>query len=63
MNTHVRNPSYKLTMISFMYMGKRMVEFVNLPVIDGKVKVSEQKVNDLCMKLKIPNHSTFTVGA
>ena len=62
MNTHKRNPSYKLTMISIWHMGQRMTKFLHLPVgEDGKVKIDmEALIKSLP---QIQPGDTFAIGA
>ena len=64
MNTHARNPRYKLTMISIWFRGQRSTVFRMLPVDeDGKVRLENQ--NDLfkATGIYVPRGCTFSIGA
>ena len=57
MNTHARNPRYKLTAVSIYYRGQRRTWFCNLPLDDaGKVYVP------LALYASIPRGATFCIG-
>lgn len=64
MNTHARNPSFKLTMVSVWFRGLSRTIFVHLPLVNDKPVMSMLAINAQLNKLgvPVPNGATFSIG-